>query len=152
MNTKDLCVLKMTAQDIEHVALIEKTCFSIPWSKQQFEDELLKNSHAHYHVIKLNDQVIGYMGLWKIFDEGHITNIAVLPDYRRSGVASFLLKHVFSFCIEQDIRSLTLEVRKSNTPAIELYKKHGFTESGFRKAYYSDNNEDAIIMWKNDIN
>ena len=151
MNTKDLIVLKMSFNDVERVEEIEKLCFSIPWSQKQFIDELSLNSHAHYHVIKHKQQIVGYMGLWKIIDEGHITNIAINPNFKRMGFGSFLLKHVLDFCISENINSLTLEVRKSNTPAIELYKKYGFAESGIRKAYYSDNNEDAIIMWLNRI-
>ena len=142
----------MIEADIDEIVEIENLCFTIPWARFSFLNELMSNKFAHYHVIRFNSRIIGYLGLWKVIDEGHITNIAIHPDYRRIGMASKLLEYILKFSLDQNIASLTLEVRKSNTAAQELYKKYGFTEAGVRKSYYSDNNEDAIIMWNTNIN
>lgn len=151
MKNNDIIVNKMSVIDIEEVLIIESLCFTLPWSRQSFLDELMFNKFAHYHIARSNDTAIGYSGLWKVLDEGHITNIAVHPDYRRLGIGSRLIQNMLDYCTGQNITSLTLEVRKSNTAAQSMYKKFGFIEAGMRKSYYSDNNEDAIIMWKNDI-
>lgn len=147
----DIIIGKMTIEDIEEVLVIENLCFTLPWTRQSFVDEISQNNHAHYHIIKHSKKTIGYSGLWKVLDEGHITNIAIHPDYRRMGMASKLLNHMLDYCVNQQISSLTLEVRASNIAAQNLYKKYGFVEAGIRKAYYSDNKEDAIIMWKNNV-
>ena len=151
MSENCLIINKMVVEDIGEVVVIENLCFSLPWAHDSFLNELHSNKHAHYHVIRQENRIVGYAGLWKVLDEGHITNIAVHPENRRAGIGSKLLEHMFKFSIEQEISSLTLEVRKSNISALKLYKKYGFEEAGIRKAYYSDNNEDAVIMWKTNI-
>ncbi len=151
MNNNSLIISKMEISHIEEVLVIEQMCFSLPWTRQSFENELLGNKFAYYHVAQYNGASAGYSGLWKVLDEGHITNIAIHPDYRRRGIGSSLVKHMFDFCLVEKIRSLTLEVRESNIPARNMYKKLGFIEAGIRKAYYQDNNEDAIIMWKKNL-
>ena len=151
MDINDIIINKMKSSDIDQVLIVENLCFTIPWSFQSFVNELTYNKFAHYHVARHSEMIIGYSGLWKVLDEGHITNIAVHPDFHRQGVASKMLESLMQFSIENEIASLTLEVRKSNIPAQNLYKKYGFTEAGIRKAYYSDNHEDAIIMWNKSI-
>ncbi len=151
MNNSDLIISRMEISHIEDILVIEQMCFSLPWTRQSFENELLGNKFAHYHVARHNGILTGYSGLWKVLDEGHITNIAIHPDYRRKGIGSSLVRHMFEFCLAEEISSLTLEVRESNIPARSMYKKLGFIEAGIRKAYYQDNNEDAIIMWKNNL-
>lgn len=136
----------MEAADIEDVMEVEVKSFNIPWSKQSFEDEL-KNNLALYLVAKVDGKAVGYIGAWKIFDEGHITNVAVHPDFRGRGIGKALISELLYLCEKDGILSFTLEVRESNLVAQNLYKSFGFVEEGKRKAYYSDNNEDAIIMW-----
>jgi len=92
--------------------------------------------------------VVGYGGVWLILDEGHITNIAVHPEYRGIGVGNAILEALIEICKIEQITSMTLEVRKSNTIAQNLYKKYGFLEEGIRKNYYTDTKEDGVIMWK----
>ena len=106
------------------------------------------NKAALYFCAVTGGKAVGYAGMWKVFDEGHITNIAVHPEFRNAGVGSALIEALISAAKENGITSLTLEVRKSNLPALALYRKYGFRECGIRKSYYTDNNEDAIIMWK----
>lgn len=141
----------MKIEDIDDILIIENLCFLIPWTEQSFHDEISKNRHAHYKIIIFENKIIGYIGFWQVLDEGHITNIAIHPEYRNRGLASLLLENTLIFCKNINVESLTLEVRKSNLPARSLYKKYGFIEEGCRKKYYSDNNEDAIIMWRRDI-
>ena len=89
--------------------------------------------------------------MWIVFHEGDITNVAVHPDYRKQGVGNLLIDNLITLCKENNINSLTLEVRESNIPAQSLYKKHGFKEEGVRKNFYNNPKENAIIMWKYDI-
>ncbi len=132
------------------VAELEKLCFTVPWSAQAFLDELQKNPTARYFVLLNKDnptQVIAYGGYWKIFDEGHITNIAVHPDWRNQKVATYLLCQMIRFAHAEGINAMTLEVRTSNLAAQAVYRKLGFKNEGVRKHYYEDTGEDAIIMW-----
>ncbi len=136
----------MTHQDIDAILALEEKCFSLPWTRGMFEDELY-NPNAFYLVLEISGQICGYAGLWKIIDEGHITNVAVHPDFRRSGYGKRLIEALVDYAKMSELIGLTLEVRVSNVAAISLYERFGFKASGRRKRYYSDNNEDALIMW-----
>lgn len=136
----------MEGMDIDGILEVENKSFTTPWSKTMFEDELY-NLNAHYLVIEVMGKIVGYVGFWKIIDEGHITNIAVHPDYRGAGHGKALISALIQKAKEMGIIAVTLEVRKSNVVAISLYESFGFVSSGVRKNYYSDNNEDALIMW-----
>ncbi len=136
----------MTEADIEQIVELEKQIFTMPWSKQAFEEEM-DNQLAHYYVAIVNDEIVGYLGYWQVLNEAHITNIGIAPQHRRKGYASKLLMNMLGIVEENDIESITLEVRASNYNAQSLYKKFGFVEAGRRKNYYLDNKEDAIIMW-----
>lgn len=135
---------------IDQILNIENISFSDPWSKDSMEKEL-NNNFARYVVVKNQDLVVGYGGMWLILDEGHITNIAVHPDYRGISIGNEIVTALINICIAENINALTLEVRKSNLVAINLYSKFGFAPEGIRKGYYADNHEDAIIMWKRNI-
>ncbi len=144
-------IKQMTTDHIDGVMVVENLSFKIPWSRQAFVDEITTNNMAMYFVASCNGQVIGYGGMWKIFDEGHITNIAVHPEFRRCGAASVIIEKILEVSGEKGVKSLTLEVRKSNIAAQNLYQKYGFKPEGIRKGYYSDTGEDALIMWKHGI-
>lgn len=144
----DVIIRDMTEEDIGQVLEIEEMSFATPWSKEAFQLEITKNMLAKYVVAELEGKVVGYGGIWLILDEGHITNIAVHNDYRGTGVGNLLVEGLIDVCRERNIRAMTLEVRKSNEIAKSLYSKYGFKGYGVRPRYYSDNNEDAIIMWK----
>lgn len=144
---KNLIIEKMTENDLEGVLKVEEESFSIPWSKKSFNDEL-KNDKALYLVAKIDNEVIGYIGTWLIIDEAHITNVAVSKDFRNQKIGDKLVNKLIEICKEKSIKSMTLEVRNSNLVAQKLYKNHGFKLAGIRKEYYSDNKEDALIMWK----
>lgn len=136
----------MDQNDLDSILDVEHSCFSIPWTRGMFEDELY-NPNAIYLVALVNDTIVGYAGMWKILDEGHITNVAVHPDYRRNGLGKRLIQGLILKSKILGLKALTLEVRRSNEPAISLYEGFGFRVEGLRKKYYSDNNEDALIMW-----
>jgi ribosomal-protein-alanine N-acetyltransferase len=134
--------------DIDQVIAIEKLSFSIPWTKKMLENEL-KNPFSRYLILDISGKVIGYAGLWVILDEGHITNIAIHPCFRRQGYGTVLLQELISFARNNGIKALTLEVREGNHNAISFYTRFGFKTEGRRKNYYANNGEDALIMWLN---
>ena len=137
----------MNKSHIDGIIEIENESFAIPWSRSSIEKEL-KNNFAIYAVAIENNKVLGYGGMWHVVNEGHITNIAVHKDYRRKGIGQAIIEKLVEIAEEKEMIGLTLEVRKSNTPALELYKKNGFKLEGIRPEYYEDNKEDAYIMWK----
>jgi ribosomal-protein-alanine N-acetyltransferase len=133
--------------DLDQIMYIEERCFSTPWSKESFEMELL-NQMAYYQCATINNKLVGYMGMWKIIDEAHITNVAVLPEYRKKGLASRMIEKMIEISRCSEITSMTLEVRESNRDARELYEKFDFKAMGKRPNYYNKPVEPAIIMWK----
>lgn len=145
----NLEIEEMKLDDIDGVFEVEKNCFEDYWSKDSFKKEL-SNNLAKYFVAKVDGKVVGYVGIWFVVDEGHITNVAVHENYRGKKIGDKLIKELVQVCKDNKIVSMTLEVRASNIVAQNLYRKYGFKMAGIRKEYYSNNKEDAIIMW-NDI-
>ncbi|NLY75031.1 MAG: ribosomal protein S18-alanine N-acetyltransferase [Firmicutes bacterium] len=142
-------IAPMTLEDLDEVLEIEVQAFTTPWSRNSFLYELLENERAIYLTAKNEfDRVMGYVGMWVVFDEGHITNLAIHPQFRRCGVARRLMLELIAVAKGKEVRYLTLEVRRTNSAAQELYQKLGFVHMGVRRKYYLDNNEDALIMWK----
>lgn len=142
-------IIPMREEHLGGVLEIERQSFPTPWSKQAFLGELRDNELAHYYVCLQGDKVTGYAGMWIIFDEAHVTNIAVHPDYRGRKIGKALLLNLMEQALRLGAERITLEVRPSNKVAQELYRKLGFRPVGIRKGYYTDTNEDAIIMWRN---
>ncbi|MFD2655867.1 ribosomal protein S18-alanine N-acetyltransferase [Gracilibacillus thailandensis] len=140
---------KMEESDIEEVKEIDKRSFSIPWPDDIYEEELKKNHYAQYFVATLNKKVIGFCGSWMVLDEAQITNIAIDPDHRGKGYGQGLFQYVINYAVARGIRHLSLEVRVSNQTAQRMYKKFGMKPGGIRKNYYSDNQEDALVLWVN---
>jgi [ribosomal protein S18]-alanine N-acetyltransferase len=140
---------QMREEDLNQIMEIEKKSFATPWTYDAFYNELHTNQFAHYVVAEVDHEIIGYCGLWVIIDEGHITNIAILPEYRGKGLGEKLLLAVMDTARELGAETLTLEVRVSNDVAKGLYRKLGFQDGGIRKSYYTDNYEDALVMWVN---
>lgn len=149
---KTITVKAMQKADIDSVFEIEaKSYGNHHWSKDAFYSEV-KNRVAKYYTAKDDkDVIMGYIGTWHIVDEAHITTLAVHPEYRRQHVADALIVKSLKDCYNEFIKYITLEVRVSNIPAIKLYEKYGFKSLGTRKGYYQDNNEDALIMWTENI-
>lgn len=147
----DILIRGIVEDDIDQIVEIEKECFATPWSRDAFLTEVHENKLARYVVAELEGKVAGYGGMWIIINEGHITNIAVKEEYRGLGIGNRIVESLIYYCASKDIQNMTLEVRKSNMVAQNLYKKYGFVEYGIRPRYYSDNNEDAVIMWRTNI-
>ncbi|PYZ92155.1 ribosomal-protein-alanine N-acetyltransferase [Salipaludibacillus keqinensis] len=137
----------MEVDDLDSVIEVEQECFPSPWSHSVFFNEITKNQFAYYLVAELEGKVIGYCGLWVIVDEAHITNIAILPSMRRKGIGDYLFRGAIDMSRTLGAVKMSLEVRVSNTPAQALYRKYGFEDGGIRKNYYTDNQEDALVMW-----
>lgn len=138
----------MKQTDIDDVIAIEAASYGDHhWSRESFFNELSNELAKYYSVFDVSGKLIGYAGSWHVLEEAHITNIAVSPDYRRKKIGEALLTSIIKDCREEGVKYITLEVRVSNTPAINLYEKYGFKSLGTRKGYYQNNNEDALIMW-----
>ena len=146
MDDNEIVIRKMQEEDIEGILIVEDRSFTIPWSKEMFFDEV-DNPCAVYYVALSGENIVAYAGVWFILDEAHITNIAVDPDYRNRKIATSLLSKIIEASKEKEIKSLTLEVRDGNISAISLYKQFGFNVEGRRRGYYSDTQDDALIMW-----
>lgn len=140
----------MVEEDIPEVVPIEVACFGERWTASIFYSELA-NPNANYFVALLNGSIIGFIGYWLILEEAHITTLAVPPAFRRQHIAERMLVHVIDHCKELGTKWMTLEVRKSNVAAQRLYEKYGFKSLGQRRRYYQDNNEDALVMWTENI-
>lgn len=137
---------RMQMEDLDAVEQIEALSFAIPWSRESFRMELQENRCALYMVLTHDDIAVAYGGAWVVIDEGHVTNIAVHPDYRGLGYGEAVTRSLMAQCAHVGVEWMTLEVRKSNAVAQNLYAKLGFAPVGLRKGYYEDNGEDALIM------
>lgn len=136
-------------KDLDHVIFIEKESFSTYWPRRIYRKELKDNKHAYYYVLEADDQIVGYAGMWVFEEDAQVTNIAIIPDYRGKKLGEVLFAFIFQKAIQLGSHRFSLEVRKSNTVAQKLYKKFGLVPGGIRKGYYTDNQEDAIVMWVN---
>ena len=140
---------KMTIADIEQVYEIEKLSFTLAWTKDAFYYEMTSNEHAYYVIAETDEGIVGYCGMWLVMDEAHVTNIAIHPDQRGKKLGEGLMKAAIDRAKAHGAVLMTLEARVSNTVAQNLYRKLGFKNGGIRKGYYTDNYEDAIVMWVN---
>ena len=140
-------IVPMTTEHVAQIARLEKLCFSDPWSEASVASEL-ENPLSLWLVAAEEGEVLGYVGSQSVLDSADMMNIAVHPDHRRKGVAEALIAALTAALRENDIRSLMLEVRASNAPAIALYEKLGFVLAGRRPGYYRNPREDALILRK----
>ena len=135
----------MTVADVDAVHAIEVACFKTPWSRESFLREVTENACARYMVLREDGVPVAYAGVWFVLDEGHITNIAVHPDRRGLGYGERVTRAMLQLAADSGMSWMTLEVRRSNVAAQNLYHKLGFIDVGYRKRYY-ENDEDALIM------
>lgn len=142
-------IRKMELVDIEQVMEVDKRSFPKPWSKEIYTEEIKNNSYAHYFVLEVEDRIVGFCGMWLVLDEAQITNIAIDPNYRGKKYGEALFQYVMNVAIASQARILSLEVRVSNLIAQRLYKKFGLQPGGIRRNYYTDNQEDALVLWVN---
>src|SRR4051812_40834654 len=141
-----ISVEPMTLADVPEVHRIEAASFPTPWPDYAFRQEIQTNRLAHYLVVRAGDETVGYGGMWLMVDEAHVTTFAVLPEWRRRGGGGGLMLEMMNLAQQLNARLVKLEVPLSNHAARALYGKFGFKPVGIRPRYYSDNNEDAVIM------
>jgi ribosomal-protein-alanine N-acetyltransferase len=141
----------MAAADLPAVLRIEGLSFTTSWPMNAFANEIRDNKLAHYVVGRLDGQIVAYGGIWVILEDSHITTIAVHPDYRRLKLGEEMLLQLLDRAIAQGASWITLEVRESNDAAQKLYRKYGFTTVSTRRGYYSDNGENALVMWAGNL-
>jgi ribosomal-protein-alanine N-acetyltransferase len=140
-------IIPMNYGHLNAVCEIENKCYTQPWSRIQYEEELGKTNAFYYAAVE-DGIVIGYTGMWHIINEGHITTLAVSPDKRKSGIGTVLLHELIGTAKKLEMLGLMLEVRINNYDAQRLYMKNGFVLERIRKNYYSDTGEDALVLWK----
>ncbi len=141
----------MRRRHLRGVLRIEGQVYPRPWSPGLFAGELTLTDSRVYVVARIGAAVAGYGGLMAVADDGHITTIAVDPAWQRHGLGSRLLLQLVDSALARGVEQLTLEVRASNRPAQELYRRFGFAPAGVRRGYYADNGEDALVMWAHDV-
>lgn len=139
-------IIEMTPEHIPQIALLEKECFSSPWSENALSDEL-KNENSHF-LVAYSDRVLGYIGVQEICGEAYITNVAVFEEYRKLGIGRNLLKTAIENAKARNCDFISLEVRESNKSAISLYESENFEVAGFRKNFYTAPTENGIIYTK----
>jgi ribosomal-protein-alanine N-acetyltransferase len=145
-------IRKMTEADIPAVTALDQMSFTLPWPERSFRFEIMDNPASRCWVAEMNGQIVGMIVAWLFVDEAHIANLATHPDFRRQGIARELLKHTLRYTYDEGAVSSFLEVRESNLAAQEIYRKFGYVNTGRRKRYYKDNDEDAILMTLENLN
>lgn len=142
----NICIVPLEERHIKDIAKLEALCFSEPWSEEGILEAYRLGTK--FFVAESDKNLMGYIGIKAVIDEGYITNVAVYPNYRGIGVATALINKVFDYAKEKGLSFVSLEVRASNTAAVSLYEKTGFKEEGRRKDFYRLPREDALIMTK----
>lgn len=137
---------RMRSRDLDEVVAIERASFTLPWSRGAFLYEMEQNRVARCFVVREDARVVGYVCVWEIGDEVHVTNVAVHPDCRQRGIGRMLMSMVLDDARTRRLRIVGLEVRPSNREALPLYESFGFKVVGRRKGYYYDTGEDALVM------
>ena len=148
---RTLEIASMRVADIPDVLRVESMCFSTPWPRNAFHNELTENKLAHYYVGRFDDEIVAYGGLWVILEDAHITTVAVHPSHQGHQFGERILVRLLEESVERGACWVTLEVRESNSAAQALYKKYGFTVVNTRRGYYSDNDENALVMWAGNL-
>lgn len=146
-------IRRLTLADLAAIERIERRAYPTPWSRSMFAGELAKTSSICLGAFDadVDETLVAYLIISRYADAWHVMNVAVHDDYRGQGVATQLLNRLFELTAGDDRRGYTLEVRVSNTAAIRLYERLGFVARGVRRGYYTDNREDALIMWKDPV-
>lgn len=147
----DVQLVPMRRRHLRSVLRIESQVYPRPWSLSLFVSELALRSTRAYYVARVDGMVVGYSGLMVAGDDAHVTTLAVDPPWQQRGIATRLLLNIVRTAVARGARHLTLEVRVSNEPAQALYRRFGFHPAGVRKGYYVETNEDALVMWADDV-
>lgn len=139
----------MEREDVDSVMKVDAASFPKPWPEEIFIQELTRNNHAHYFIAEFDQQIIGYIGLWIVLDDAQVTNIAIMPTFRGKKFGEKLFQYACQYAVNCGVKRLSLEVRVSNIVAQKMYRKFGLVPGGIREKYYTDDGEDALIMWVN---
>ncbi len=137
-----------SSTDLDGLLALDEVCFHRPWTRADYDRELSDPARCFVFLAKVDARIIGYCAFWRIFDEAHVNNFAVHPDWRRRGIGRALLGHSLAAAAALGAPKATLEVRASNAAAIALYESGGFSRAGLRRAYYTHPVEDALILWR----
>ncbi len=138
--------------DLDAVLAIEEASFTSPWTREMYLAEFENRGISFFYLARAEDgKIVGFCSFWRVLDELHINNLAVLPPYRRAGVGTALLAKVLGDAARLGAQRATLEVRQSNTPAQQLYERFGFAIAGVRRGYYSHPVEDALVLWRENL-
>jgi len=148
--TRGLDIQQLALDDVTAIEQIEQRAMPAPWSRMMFVSEIVKPTSICLGAF-VDNVLVGYVIVSRYVDAWHVMNLVVTPEHRREGIATRLLGTLFDLTADDDRRGFTLEVRVSNAAAIELYEGLGFTSQGIRRAYYTDNREDALIMWRDPL-
>lgn len=143
-------IRRMKSADLPRVVEIERACFGERWTLASFQNEL-SNTASTYFVALIDGEIIGYAGYWLILEESHVTTIGIDPRHQRKGYGELMMLDLIAHAAQAGAKWITLEVRATNVAAQKMYEKFGFSSLGRRKGYYQDNNEDALIMWTENI-
>jgi ribosomal-protein-alanine N-acetyltransferase len=144
-------IRRLTLADLTDIERIERRVYPTPWSRSMFAGELAKPASVCLGAFDEGGRLVGYLIVSRYVDAWHVMNVAVDSELRRAGIGSRLLAELFELTAGDPHRGYTLEVRVSNDAAIALYERFGFTRNGIRRGYYTDNREDALIMWKDPV-
>ena len=148
MRSVGITLRRLELRDLDEIERIEQASYPTPWSRSMFAGELAKPSSLSLGAVDETGALVGYLVLSRYVDAWHVMNVAVAPERRREGIASALLRQLLDETRGDARRGYTLEVRVSNVGAISLYERFGFRAKGVRRGYYTDNREDALIMWR----
>lgn len=141
----------MKEEDINQVLEIENLSFLDPWTRRMYLAEVRERNNSYFIVAKCGEKIIGYGGFWLVVDEAHLVNLAIHPDFRRQSIGTQIMHYLLTLAKQLEAKRATLEVRESNIVAQNFYAKFGFIPVAYRKKYYSDTKEDAVIMWLNEL-
>jgi ribosomal-protein-alanine N-acetyltransferase len=149
--TPDIELRELELHDLSAIETIERISYPTPWSRSMFAGELAKPSSISLGAFAPDGELVGYLIISRYVDAWHVMNVAVAPSHRRRGIARGLMERLFEVTARDARRGYTLEVRVSNEGAIQLYEALGFRARGIRRGYYTDNREDALIMWRDPV-
>jgi ribosomal-protein-alanine N-acetyltransferase len=152
MSVQTIELRRLQLRDLNGVEDIERASYPTPWSRSMFAGEVAKPSSVCLGAFDTEEgRLAGYLIVSRYVDAWHVMNVAVDPEHRGRGVATMLLERLFDLTADDARRGYTLEVRVTNGKAIELYERLGFRSRGLRRGYYTDNREDALVMWKDPV-
>lgn len=143
-----MLIRKMKVEDLHVIEEMENILFTSPWKYEDFLYEINENAFSHNYVVEDDNEIVGYVGLWIMYDQSQITTIGVHPNHQRKGIGQMMMNRMIEESINHQCVTMSLEVRVSNIKAISLYEKNGFEKVALRKNYYEDNHEDAYLMIK----